>query len=315
LDRGAAYQQLVLQIFQVRFDFGGTVRLRDADCEVRALQKKPDGEVFVNAFCRLVVATVAGLLVAGPVWAQDPAASTQAKKPTMMAKGADPDWEVVTVRPSDPNATSDYLDQYGRRLKFANKTVEMLLTTGYNVHKSQIADLPEWAKREHWDIEGLSNMDGRMDLTQLQGMIRKALAERFGLKLHREQREMGVYAVTVAKGGPKLTESASDPNGRVEQHPREGPGWHMELMKNATMGDLALILEFRSDRPIVDQTGLKGRYDFQLKWLTDDNHAGDPDAPPGLFTAIEEQLGLKLEAKRAPADVLVVDKVERPGAN
>jgi len=233
----------------------------------------------------------------------------------MMAKGADPDWEVVTVRLSDPNATSDYLDQYGRRLKFANKTVEMLLTTGYNVHKSQIADLPEWAKREHWDIEGLSNMDGRMDLTQLQGMIRKALAERFGLKLHREQREMGVYAVTVAKGGPKLTESASDPNGRVEQHRREGPGWHMELMKNATMGDLALILEFRSDRPIVDQTGLKGRYDFQLKWLTDDNHAGDPDAPPGLFTAIEEQLGLKLEAKRAPADVLVVDKVERPGAN
>jgi uncharacterized protein (TIGR03435 family) len=69
------------------------------------------------------------------------------------------------------------------------------------------------------------------------------------------------------------------------------------------------------DRPIVDQTGLKGRYDLQLKWLTEESHAMDPDAPPGLFTAIQEQLGLKLEPVKAPADVLVIDKVERPGAN
>jgi uncharacterized protein (TIGR03435 family) len=69
------------------------------------------------------------------------------------------------------------------------------------------------------------------------------------------------------------------------------------------------------DRPIMDQTGLKGRYDFQLKWLTDDSHSTDPDAPPGLFTAIQEQIGLKLEPVKAPADVLVVDQVERPGAN
>ncbi len=69
------------------------------------------------------------------------------------------------------------------------------------------------------------------------------------------------------------------------------------------------------DRPIVDQTGLKGRYDFQLKWLTDDSHAMDPDAPPGLFTAIQEQMGLKLEPVKAPANVLAIDKVERPGEN
>jgi uncharacterized protein (TIGR03435 family) len=249
-----------------------------------------------------------------PAIAQDSGPQQQAK-PSMMAKDADPDWEVVTVRPSDPNATSDYLDQYGRRLQFANKTVEMLLTTGYNVHKSQLADMPEWVRTAHWDINGVSNMDGRMDLTQLQGMIRKVLAERFGLQLHREQREMPVFALTVAKGGPKMTQSTADPKGRVGQHPREGPGWHMELMTNASMPELALTLEFRSDRPVVDKTELKGRYDFQLKWLTDDNHAGDPDAPPGLFTAIQEQLGLKLEPVKAPADVLVIDKVERPGAN
>jgi uncharacterized protein (TIGR03435 family) len=265
-----------------------------------------------------VVAVLAGWVAVGvfmvPAMAQDAGPQPPAT-PSMMAKDADPDWEVVTVRPSDPNATSDYLDQYGRHLKFANKTVQMLVTTGYNVHKSQIADLPEWVKTEHWDIDGLSNMDGRMDLPQLQTMIRKVLAERFGLQLHREHREMPVFALTVAKSGPKLTQSTADPKGRVGQHPKEGPGWHMELMTNASMADLGLTLGFRTDRPIVDETGLKGKYDFQLKWLTDDNHAGDPDAPPGLFTAIQEQLGLKLEPVKAPADVLVIDKVERPGAN
>jgi uncharacterized protein (TIGR03435 family) len=77
----------------------------------------------------------------------------------------------------------------------------------------------------------------------------------------------------------------------------------------------ALELLSYVDRPIVDQTGLKGRYDFQLKWLTGENHANDQDAPPGIFTAIQEQLGLKLEPLKAPADVLVVDGAERPSAN
>jgi|SRR5580704_9433702 uncharacterized protein (TIGR03435 family) len=92
-------------------------------------------------------------------------------------------------------------------------------------------------------------MDGQMNMAQLQPMARKVLAERFGLKLHREQREMPVYALTVAKGGPKLTPSAGDPNARLEQHPREGPGWHMEIMKNASMPELGLTVEFpRIDR-------------------------------------------------------------------
>jgi uncharacterized protein (TIGR03435 family) len=81
------------------------------------------------------------------------------------------------------------------------------------------------------------------------------------------------------------------------------------------MPDLAQILQFRVDRPVVDQTGLKGRFDFKLQWTTDDAQAPQPDAPPGLFTAIQEQIGLKLERVKAPADVLVIDHVQRPGAN
>ena len=82
------------------------------------------------------------------------------------------------------------------------------------------------------------------------------------------------------------------------------------------MADLAQMLQFRVDRPVVDQTGLKGRYDFRLQWTTDESRApADGSAPPGVFTAIQEQIGLKLEPVKAQADVLVVDKVERPGAN
>ena len=92
-------------------------------------------------------------------------------------------------------------------------------------------------------------------------------------------------------------------------------GRHVEALKNASIADLALILQFHVDRPIVDQTRLKGRYDFKLQWTVDEAQTTAEDAPPGLFTAIQDQIGLKLERVKAPADVLVIDKVERPGAN
>ena len=84
---------------------------------------------------------------------------------------------------------------------------------------------------------------------------------------------------------------------------------------NTTMQELALMLLSKVDRPILDRTGLMGRYDLQLKWTTDDAHASDTDAPPGLFTAIQEQAGLKPDPVKAKADALVVDSLERPGDN
>jgi uncharacterized protein (TIGR03435 family) len=119
----------------------------------------------------------------------------------------------------------------------------------------------------------------------------------------------------VAKGGPKLIANTSDPNGWMDQQNGGTSSRHVEALKNASMADLALILQFHVDRPVVDQTGLKGRYDFKLQWTLDDGQTAAPDAPPGLFTALQEQIGLKLERVRSPADVLVIDKVERPGAN
>jgi uncharacterized protein (TIGR03435 family) len=179
---------------------------------------------------------------------------------------------------------------------------------------TELLDAAFWADHE-WLGERVPDVEGQPSWRQLQGMVQKILMERFGVQLHHEQREMAVFALTVAKGGPKMITNTSDPNGWMSQQNSEANGRHVEALKNASMADLAMILQFHVDRPVVDQTGLKGHYDFKLQWTVDDAQMAAPDAPPGLFTAIQDQIGLKLERVRSPADVLVIDKVERPGAN
>ena len=233
-----------------------------------------------------------------------------------MAKDANPDWEVATVKASDPGDTrGQHINLQGRRVVLLDTTVEQFLLLSYGVQQSQLAGLPGWAKMVRWDVDGVSDVEGQPSWKQLQGMIQKILTERFGLQMHHEQWEMAVFALTVAKGGPKMIADTSDPNGWMDQQNGEANGRHVEDLKNASMADLALILQFHVDRPLVDQTGLKGRYDFKLQWTVDDAQTAAADAPPGLFTAIQDQIGLKLERVKAPADVVVIDKVERPGAN
>lgn len=235
---------------------------------------------------------------------------------TPMAKDADPDWEVATVKPSNPEDTrGQHIDMDGRRILLTGTTVEQFLLLGYGVQKSQLADLPDWAKTQKWDVAGVPNVEGLPSLQQVMSLIRKILPERFGMKLHREQRELSVFALTVAKGGPKMTVNTSDPNGWMQQNNREANGRHTELLKNTSMKDLALILQFHVDRPVVDQTNLKGRYDFDLTWTVDDAPAPADDAPPALVTAIQDQIGLKLSKAKAPAEVLVIDTASKPDSN
>jgi uncharacterized protein (TIGR03435 family) len=263
---------------------------------------------------RVAVALVLALTVSCEEADRAHAQAADTQPVTMMAPDADPDWEVVTVRPSDPNARNDTFDVRGRHEVIENQPVEIMLMMAYGMQKSQIVDLPDWARTEHFDVDGVSEVEGKPNLRQFQSMVRKLLADRFGLKLHHEQREMPVFALTVAKGGVKIARSTGDPNGL----PREdGEGGNVRTCQfaNTSMADLALYLLLDVDRPLVDQTGLHGRFDFQLKWSRDESSTADPNAPPGLFTAIQEQTGLKLEPTRAPADVLVIDKVEKPSAN
>jgi uncharacterized protein (TIGR03435 family) len=265
------------------------------------------------------VAALAGWVAMGlflhPVMAQD-AGQQQAAKPSRMAKDADPGWEVATVKPNVSAISADRIRIRGRHVTLENETVDSMVLIGYSVQKDQIAGLPDWTKTEGWDIDGVTNEIGEPDLTQFQAMVRKILTERFGLTLHHEQREMAVLALRVAKGGPRLTANTSDPDGLPNQQDVRGSGQLTITFKNTSMHDLTLILLGQVDRPVVDETGLNGKYDFQLKWTYEDSAAPtDGSAAPVLFTAIQEQLGLKLERVKAPADVLVVDKVERPGAN
>jgi uncharacterized protein (TIGR03435 family) len=247
-----------------------------------------------------------------------PAHAQEAKPdpPKPMARDADPDWEVATVKPSDPNdPRGQRINLRGRHVLLLGTTLQEFLLLGYGVQQSQLMGEPEWAKTQHWDVDGVPDVDGTPSLKQLQGMMRKILTERFGLVLHHEQRELPVFALTTMKSGAKLIANTSDPNGWFDQQNSENSGRHIENLKNASMADLMLILQFHVDRPIVDQTGLKGRYDFKLQWTKDDAQATAADAPPGLFQAIQDQIGLKLERVKAPADVLVIDKVQRPDSN
>jgi uncharacterized protein (TIGR03435 family) len=238
------------------------------------------------------------------------------KSDTAMAKDADPDWEVVTVRPTDPAVTNASIRMNGRQFVLENRTVETLLLAGYGVHKKQIVSAPDWIRTERWDIKGVPDVPGQPSMKQMQSLVRKILTERFGLVAHTEKREMEVYALTVAKGGEKMMPSAGDPNGLPDENDRNNGGQTTMQAANVSMADFALLLKFFLDRPVVDQTGLTGRYDFRLQWTFDETKApSDGSAAPGVFTAIGEQLGLKLEPVKAQTDVLVVDKVEHPSAN
>jgi uncharacterized protein (TIGR03435 family) len=233
-----------------------------------------------------------------------------------MAKGADPDWEVVTVKPSDPNGTNQSFRVEGRHVIIQRQTAEYMLMVAYGLQKNQIVNAPEWVKTQSFDADGVPDTEGQPSVQQFQAMIRKLLEERFGLKAHKEQRQMEVYALRVGKDGPKLTATKSDSNALPNQNAHGGDGERWLHFTNVSLDDFALMMLYEVQRPLVNQTGLKGRYDFDLRFTNDEQGgATDGSASPGLFTAIQEQTGLRLEAVKAPADVLVIDKVERPGAN
>jgi uncharacterized protein (TIGR03435 family) len=155
-------------------------------------------------------------------------------------------------------------------------------------------------------------------------MVRKLMADRFKLTFHREKRELSVYAIEVGKTGPKLTKSAGTPNRPASTSIRFDGAYPVLPATNATIADLADFLQaVVTDRPVLDETGLRERYDFTLKWTPDQfqfgGSGGQPPAvdaeAPDLFTAVQQQLGLKLESTKAPVEVLVIDHIERPSEN
>jgi len=266
-----------------------------------------------------------GVLIALAVVVCVPAATraqeAAAPKRGPMAQDAKPDWAVATVRPSDPDAkqVNDRLLAfrfYGRQILIERQSIESMLMVGYGLQKNQIVGGPEWVRTQLFDVDGLPNVEGEPSVEQFQGMIRKLLAERFGLKTHEETRSISVYALTIAKDGPKLSVSKGDRNADGRIQVGGGPGYRTLNFREVSMEDLPVMLVLYLDRPLLDRTSLHGKYDFTLKYTYDEERApSDGSAPPSLFTAFQEQLGLKLQAMRAPARALVIDAVQKPGAN
>jgi uncharacterized protein (TIGR03435 family) len=231
-----------------------------------------------------------------------------------MAADAHPSFAVATIKPHDPASQHQGFNAEGDRFTIRNQTVASLMSFAYSIHWRQIVDAPDWALHDRWDIEGKTNTPGEPNLRQQQEMLQKLLADRFQLKFHRDHRELPVYAIHVAKGGPKL-KPAANPNAEADQ---EGNGHGTEqtvTYTSASMTDFAFGEQFFFDRPVIDQTGLSDRYDFSFRYTYDETKTTDPNAPPGIFTAVQEQLGLKFDPTKASTDVFVLDHIEQPSAN
>jgi len=246
--------------------------------------------------------------------------------PKVMAKDANPSFEVATIKPSKPEAqgTSFLVGRGGGNLfTTTNTTLSDLITFAYGLHARQLTGGPAWLESDKYDVTGKPDQPGVPNVTQLRTMVQKLLVDRFQLTFHHEKKELSVYAITVAKTGLKISKSQGA--GNLPGFGGMGPG--AIRVQNSTMAEFAEFLQSRLvDRPAVDQTGLTDRYDFQLKWTPDGLRAAaaepnaapastNPDAPPDLFTAFVQQLGLKLESTKAPVDVMVIDKVQKPSEN
>jgi uncharacterized protein (TIGR03435 family) len=241
-----------------------------------------------------------------------------------MAADADPSFDVATIKPSKPGTPGRLFRIQPGHFSTINTTLTSLIGFCYGLHPRQIVGAPAWVEAEKYDLDGKPDGEGQPSVEQWKTMVQKLLADRFQLKFHHEKKELAVFALVVAKTGSKLTKSEGDPNGVPSLLFR---GLGMLPVRNATMADFASVMQSAVlDRPVVDQTGLAGRFDFVLTWTPDETQfaalggvpptpTDKPDAPPDLFTAIQQQAGLKFESTKASVDVMVIDRVEKPSEN
>ena len=265
--------------------------------------------------------------------------------PQVRAQSATPPltFEVASVKPSsgDDHRVGIQL-QPGGGLRTTGTTLKFLLTFAYDVQDFQISGAPGWINSDRFDIvaksergssEGIPDDMRKMTDAQMRTSVelvrqklQALLADRFQLTLHHETKEQPVYALVIGKNGSKLQESQSKQEGR---HMMMGRG---ELNGEGVPLDMLVSnLSRQVGRPVIDRTGLKGNYDFKLQWTPDPGQSGGPmggppppgvEAPPppdpngpSIFTAVQEQLGLRLESQKGPVDLIVIDRVEKPSEN
>ena len=219
-------------------------------------------------------------------------------------------FDVVSVKPSPPQATGRSLtNRPGAGLSASNATLKMLIFQAYQVMPYQVTGGPEWISSEGFDIEARAD-NSKATPEHFREMLRRFLADRFQLKVHRATKELPVYTLAIAKGGAKLTESPAD---TAETGMRNEGGGRMSGV-HATMQMFTTTLTRVLQRKVVDDTGRTGTYTFRLQFAPDRDPPSD-NPGPSIFTAIQEQLGLTLKSGRGPVEVLIVDQAQKPAAN
>jgi uncharacterized protein (TIGR03435 family) len=218
-------------------------------------------------------------------------------------------FELATIKLFDPASpeTSFHYDTRGG-LKAQGTTLADLIRYAYDLRDFQLSGASGWMSATRYSVVGKGGQTN-VPLAVIRKRVQALLTERFQLALHRESKDMPIYALVLAKGGLKLHRNTStDRPGGV------GAGPSMFRGTAIPLDELARGLSGITGRPVRNETGLDGLYDVDLHWTPDTAPA---DAPPGpsLYTALQEQAGLKLEAKRGPVDVMVIDRAERPSEN
>ncbi len=279
-----------------------------------------------------VVTAATGPILIGAAYA--PAAQVQSQPITA------PAFEVASIK---LNRSGDQRARFqmppGGRINATNITLKQLIIFAYQIKDTQLAGAPGWIDSDRYDIS--AKAEGPASPDQLQLMMQTLLADRFKLSLRHEMKEMPMYALVVANDGPKLHEAKDadvdvQPGGARPAGP-DGPRPKNRSMRmgrgqlsaqSARVSMLADLLSSELGRVVVDKTGLTGLYDFELKWTPEVSQnqmfkgpdaVGSAPAPdtsgPTIFTALQEQLGLKLEAQKGPVEVFVIDHVEKPTEN
>ena len=249
------------------------------------------------------------------------AASASAQAVSSVAKPLQ--WDVISVKPMAAESCPGNRGVIARLPDGMSATcvpVAFVIDDAFHVmDASRIAGLPEWTKdmSRLFSIEArVSGGDaaayGKLPQEQKVGMLQQVLIERFHLKSHTETRQLAAYDLVVAKGGPKLREAATDEPGGSWQF--GAPSGEVKWV-NSPAGPMIWFLGKETGRPVVDKTGLTGKYDFTLEFEPAARGGKDESGRPSVFTALEEQLGLKLVPAKEPVDVLVIDSIEQPATN
>ena len=237
------------------------------------------------------------------------------------AQTAAPTFEVASVKPSLTTTAFPKFAVSPERFSATAVTASELIGYAYKVRDFQIKGAPEWAKAKKFDIDAkvrdsiaqsLEKLPRGQQIDALRIMVQSLLANRFELKATRQTKTAPIYALVVAKGGPKLPQPAVPPLSPEDR----GRNWQNLTFDQITTAGLASFLGSQRDvaRVVVDQTGVTGKYDITLRWSSDTSGA---TGAPGMtiFEALQDQLGLKLQSEKGPVETFIVDHIEQPAPN